>query len=107
VLAIMHGLVLIVTIVIGTETAIGFVFDPSEKDFPFAALTMAAVPFTAMTLLNRPEKGIRPMAESIFAGVFLVAAIYTGLNEGTDNWQSLWTCTAYILLAVTLWWART
>ena len=107
VLAIMHGLVLIVTIVIGTETAIGFVFDPSEKDFPFAALTMAAVPFAAMTLLNRPEKGIRPMAESIFAGVFLVAAIYTGLNEGPDNWQSLWTCAAYILLAVTLWRART
>lgn len=107
VLAIMHGLVLIVTIVIGTETAIGFVFDPSEKDFPFAALTMAAVPFAAMTLLNRPEKGIRPMAESIFAGVFLVAAVYTGVNEGPDNWQSLWTCAAYILLAVTLWRART
>jgi glucan 1,3-beta-glucosidase len=106
-LAIMHGLVLIVTIVIGTETALGFVFDPREKDFPFAALTMAAVPFAAMTLLNRPKKGIRPMAESIFAGVFLVAAIYTGLSEGPDNWQSLWTCAAYILLAVTLWRART
>ena len=59
-----------------------------------------------MTLLDRPKQGIRPMAESIFAGVFLVAAIYTGLNEGPDNWQSLWTCVAYILLAVTLWRAR-
>jgi exo-beta-1,3-glucanase (GH17 family) len=107
VLAIMHGLVLIVTIVIGTETALGFVFDPREKDFPFAALTMAAVPFAAMTLLNRPKNGIRPMAESIFASVFLVAAIYTGLSEGPENWQSLWTCAAYILLAVTLWRART
>jgi len=36
----------------------------------------------------------------------LAAAIYTGFNEGPDNWQSLWTCTAYILLAVTLWRAR-
>jgi hypothetical protein len=106
VLAIMHGLVLIVTTLIGTETALGFVFDPREKDFPFAALTMAAVPFAAMTLLNRPKKEIRPMAESIFAGVFLVAAIYAGLSEGPDNWQSLWTCAAYILLAVTLWRAR-
>jgi glucan 1,3-beta-glucosidase len=106
-LAIMHGLALIVTIVIATETALGFVFDPREKDFPFAALTMAAVPFAATTLLNRPKKGIRPMAESIFAGVFLVAAIYAGLDEGPDNWQSLWTCAAYILLAVTLWRART
>jgi glucan 1,3-beta-glucosidase len=106
VLATMHGLALIVTIVIGTETAFGLVFDPREKDFPFAALTMAALPFAAMTLINRPKKGIRPMAESIFAGVFLAAAIYTGLNEGPDNWQSLWTCAAYLLLAVTLWWTR-
>lgn len=102
-LAVMHGLVLIVTTLIGTETALGFVFDPREKDFPFAALTMAAVPFAAMALLNRPRKGIRPMAESIFAAVLLVAAIYAALSEGPDNWQSLWTCAAYILLAVTLW----
>jgi hypothetical protein len=106
VLAIMHGWILIVTIVIGTETALGFMFDPREKDFPFAALTMAAVPFAAMTQLNGPKKGIRPMAEAIFAGVFLVAAIYAALSEGPDNWQSLWTCAAYILLAVTLWRAR-
>jgi hypothetical protein len=105
-LAIMHGLILIVIIVIGTETALGLMFDPREKDFPFAALTMAAVPFAAMTLLNRPKKGIRPMAEAMFAVVFLVAAIYATLSEGPDNWQSLWTCAAYMLLAVTLWRAR-
>lgn len=105
-LAIMHGLTLVVTIVIGSETAIGLVFDPRDKDFPFAALTMAAVPFAATSLLNRPKKGFRPVTESIFAWVFLVAAIYTGLNEGTDNWQSLWTCAAYMLLAATLWQAR-
>ena len=104
--AIMHGLTLMVTIVIGTETALGLVFDPRDKDFPYAALTMAAVPFAALTLLNRPKKGIRPMAESLFAGVLLVAAIYTGFNEGPANWQSLWTCAAYMLLAVTLWQAR-
>ena len=104
--AIMLGLTWMVTIVIGTETALGFVFDPRNKDFPFAALTMAAVPVAALTLLNHPKKGVRPMAESLFAGVFLVAAIYMGFNEGPANWQSLWTCAAYILLAVTLWRAR-
>jgi hypothetical protein len=67
---------------------------------------MAAVPFAAMTLLDRPKTGIRPMAESIFAGVLLAAAIFTGLNEGPDNWQSLLTCAVYVLLAVTLWRAR-
>jgi hypothetical protein len=42
--------------VIGTETALGFMFDPREKDFSFAALTMAAFPFAAMTQLNGPKK---------------------------------------------------
>ncbi|WGS31517.1 glycosyl hydrolase family 17 protein [Bradyrhizobium sp. ISRA464] len=106
VLATMHGLVLIVTCVIGTATAVGLVFDPRFIDFPFAALTMAAVPFAATTLLNPPKKGIRPMAESLFAGFFFVAAIYIGFNEGPANWQSLWTCAAFMLLAVTLWRAR-
>jgi exo-beta-1,3-glucanase (GH17 family) len=106
VLATMHGLALIVTTVIGTVTALGLVFDPRFIDFPFAALTMAAVPFAAMTLHNPPKKGIRPMAESIFAGVFFIAAIYAGFDEGPANWQSLWTCAAFILLAVTLWRAR-
>jgi hypothetical protein len=78
------------------------VFDPRDKDFPFAALTMAAVPFAAMTLLDRPKEEIRPTAELIFSGVFLLAAVYVGLNEGPENWQSLWTCGAYVLLAVTL-----
>lgn len=105
-LAVMQGFVLIVTTLLGTETALGFVFDPREKDFPFAALTMAAVPFAAVGLLNRPNKGIRPMAESIFAAVFLVTATYTALSDGPENWRSLWTCAAYITLAVTLWGAR-
>jgi hypothetical protein len=105
-LAIMHGLALIVTVAIGTETALGLVFDPRFIDFPFAALTMAVVPFAAMTLLNPMKKGIRPVAESVFAGVFFVAAIYVGFNEGPANWQSLWTCAAYLLLGVTLWRAR-
>jgi glucan 1,3-beta-glucosidase len=105
-LAAMHGLVLIVTVVTGTATALGLVFDPRFFDFPFAALTMAVVPFAAVTLLNPSKKGSRPTAESVFAGVFSVSAIYVGFNEGPANWQSLWTCTAYFLLAATLWRAR-
>ncbi len=105
-LAIMHGLVWTVTIVIGTATALGLIFDPRFIDFPFAALTMAAVPFAAVTLLNPAKKEKRPLAESMFASVFLVAAIYVGINEGPANWQSLWTCAAYLLLALTLWRVR-
>jgi hypothetical protein len=82
------------------------VFDPRYRDFPFASLTMAAVPFATLMLLNRPSEGVRPIAEAVFAGVLAVSALYTVFNEGPDNWQSLWTCAIYALLALTLWRAR-
>jgi exo-beta-1,3-glucanase (GH17 family) len=100
------GAVLIVTTLIGAETALGFVFDPRYHDFPFAALTMAVVPFATLMLLNRPPEGSRPIPEAVFAGLLAGAALYIGFNEGPDNWQSLWTCAMYFLFAVTLWRAR-
>jgi exo-beta-1,3-glucanase (GH17 family) len=106
VLTVMLGAALVVTTLIGAETALGFVFDPRYRDFPFAALTMAVVPFTTLMLLNRPQEGTRPIAEAVFAGLLAAAAFYTVFNEGPDNWQSLWTCAIYFLLAVTLWRAR-
>ncbi len=99
------GASLVVTVLIGSETALGFVFDPRYRDFPYASLTMAVVPFATL-LLNRPQQGVRPIAEAVFAGMLALAAIYTVINEGRDNWQSLWTCAIYVLLAITLWRAR-
>ena len=84
--AMMLGVMLIVTTLIAAETALGFVFDPRYKDFPFAALTMAVLPFSLLTLLNRPKDGARPIAEAAFAGLFAVAALYTGFNVGPSNW---------------------
>jgi exo-beta-1,3-glucanase (GH17 family) len=104
--AVMLGAAVLVTTLIGTETALGLVFDPRYRDFPFAALTMAVVPLSALMLLNRPQNGSRPVAEAVFAGLFAVAALYIGFNEGRDNWQSLWTCGSYGLLGLTLWQAR-
>src|SRR3979490_1702537 len=106
VLTMILGAALVVTTLIGTETALGFVFDPRYRDFPFAALTMAVVPFSTLMLLNRPQEGVRPIAEAVFAGLLAGAALYTVFNEGSDNWQSLWTCAVYFLFAVTLWRAR-
>jgi exo-beta-1,3-glucanase (GH17 family) len=100
------GLALAVTAVIGADTAIGLAFDPRYKDFPFAALTMAVVPFAMLSLLNRPKEGSRPTAEATFAGLLVMTAVYGGFNEGPDNWQSLWTCAIYVLLGATLWRAR-
>jgi exo-beta-1,3-glucanase (GH17 family) len=99
------GISLAVTALIASETALGFMFDPRYRDFPYASLSLAVVPF-ALLLLNRPQKGPRPIAESVFAGLLAISAIYIGYNEGRDNWQSLWTCADYLLLAFTLWRVR-
>jgi exo-beta-1,3-glucanase (GH17 family) len=100
------GFALIVTTLIAAQTALGLVFDPGWRDFPFAGLTMAAVPFWTLTLLNRPKSGERPLAEALFAGLLAASALYILFNEGLRNWQSLWTCAAYLLLGSALWRAR-
>ncbi len=104
--SVLLGVALLVAAVIGSETALGFVFDPRYKDFPFAALTMAVVPFAALMLVNRPQTGVRPIVEAVFAGLLTASAIYIGFNEGPNNWQSLSTCAIYLVFAVTLWQAR-
>jgi exo-beta-1,3-glucanase (GH17 family) len=106
VLTMILGAALVVTTLIGTETALGFVFDPRYRDFPFAALTMAVVPFAMLMLLNRPQDGVRPIAETVFAGLLAGSVLYILPSEGGDNWQSLWSCAVYFLLAATLWRAR-
>src|SRR6202140_932124 len=80
------GAALVVTTLIGAETALGFVFDPRYRDFPFAAMTMAVVPFSMLMLLNRPQDGVRPIAETVFAGLLAGSALYILPNEGADNW---------------------
>jgi len=99
----MLGFTLIVITLIATETALNLVFDARWRDFPFASLTMAAVPIWILASLNRPKSGPRPIAEAVFTGLFVIAAIYIAFNEGADNWQALWTAAAYVLFGATLW----
>jgi exo-beta-1,3-glucanase (GH17 family) len=101
------GFTLIVTTLITAETALSLVFDARWRDFPFAALTMAVVPFWTVAFLNPPKSGARPLAEAVFAGLLAAAALYINFNEGSQNWQSLWTCAAYLVLSITLWRPRT
>ncbi|WP_365859675.1 glycosyl hydrolase family 17 protein [Bradyrhizobium sp.] len=97
------GITLILTTLLATETALALVFDGRWRDFPFASLTMAVMPFFAVAMFNSAESGRRPLAECVFAGLFAVTAPYIALNEGAQNWQSLWTCAAYLVLGITLW----
>lgn len=100
------GLCLALTALLALESALGFVFDPRYRDFPFAALTMATVPLLLVMLFNRPAEGVRPMAEAVFAGALVLSAGYILINEGRANWQSIWTCILYIALGLTMWRAR-
>jgi hypothetical protein len=63
---------------------------------------MAVVPFFAVAMSNTAESGKRPLAEAVFAGLFALSAVWIAFNEGPQNWQSLWTCAAYVVLGVTL-----
>jgi glucan 1,3-beta-glucosidase len=99
-------LILLATTLIAAQTALGFTFDPRYRDFPFASLTMAVLPFASLAILNRPASGQRPIAEAVFGGLLTVTAAYTLFNEGDSNWQSLWSGAVYLLLAATLWQAR-
>jgi hypothetical protein len=101
------GYALIATTLIAAENELSLVFDARWRDFPFAGLTMAVVPYCAIALLNPPRSRTRPLAEAVFAGLFAVAALYIVFNEGSQNWQSLWTCAAYLGLGITLWRPRT
>ena len=102
----MLGITLIVTTVIAAQIALSLVFDARWRDFPFAALTMAVVPFWTLAFLNRSRSGTRPLAEAVFAALFALAAVYIILNEGSENWQAMWTGAMYFVLAGTLWQAR-
>src|SRR5581483_2873027 len=96
-LALLLGAVLLVAVGIGSETALGFVFDPRYRDFPYAALTMALV-----SLQNPRGAGTRQIAENLYAGLLALSVLYIAINETLANWQSDWTCAAYLVLAVTL-----
>ena len=103
---IMLGGTLVVITLIAAVTALNLVFDPRWRDFPYPALTMAAVPLWMVTLFSRSKSSANPKAEAGFATLLGAAALFIVFNEGFANWQSLWLCAAYGLLSVTLWRVR-
>ena len=96
------GGILIAAMLLTFMVALGLVFDPRYRDFPFAPLTAIAVPILTNSLaLPRPQ-GVRGTAELAGATVLVLSVPYIVLNEGFGNWQSLWLCATLIALAVSL-----
>ncbi|MCA1456910.1 beta-(1-6) glucans synthase [Bradyrhizobium sp. BRP22] len=104
--ALLLGAVLLVTALVAVEVALGLMFDPRSRDFPFAGLTMAVVPIWTVALLNRRKLPVCATSEAVFASLFAAAAFYILLHEGVQNWQSLWTSTTLFLLGAALWRSR-
>ena len=53
-------------------------------------------------VFHRANDGARAIAEMLFTAVLVLSSLYIAFNEGLSNWQSLWTCGIYLLLALTL-----
>src|SRR5215475_14032715 len=101
-LAMSAGVILILTMLLALVVALALAFDPRYRDFPFAPLTAAVVPFLVHRLAVRLPKGTRPAAETAGASVLALSVIYILFNEGFANWQSLWVCATLAALSFSL-----
>ena len=92
----------IITMLLAFVVALGLVFDPRYRDFPFAPLTAAIAPFLVHDVMVARSKGVRPAAETVGAVVLALSVFYIVFNEGLANWQSLWLSAALAALALNL-----
>ena len=96
------GGILIAVLLLAFLVALGLVFDPRYRDFPFAPLTAAVLPFVVHGFLVGRAKGSRGVAEMSAASVLALSVVYIAFNESFANWQSLWVCAVLAALAFNL-----
>jgi len=101
-LAIGLGLVLVALTLLAMQAALGLVFDPRYRDFPFPALIAAAVPFAVLKTSWPRLRSLRPCAETVAAATLALSAVYIGFNETVANWQAVWFAAGLLALAVSL-----
>jgi exo-beta-1,3-glucanase (GH17 family) len=110
--ALVLGVLLIALAVLAVQAALGLVFDPRYRDFPFAPLTGATAPLLLVIKRKRAIKGAllarwkrhlqAPAAESAVAATLAASAVYIVCNESFANWQAVWLSAALLALAFTL-----
>jgi hypothetical protein len=105
-LALTLGVLLIVLTVLAVQSALALSFNPRYRDFPFAPLTAAALPFLLLGFVAAPVAGARSRAETIASAVLVPCAVFIIWNETLANWQALWFATALALVAFSLLRAR-
>lgn len=80
--------------------ALGLVFDPRYRDFPFPQLGAAVGPCLALLLIGPQARTAAGAAERVAAALLAASAVFIGFNEGWANWQA--QALALILLAQAL-----
>jgi hypothetical protein len=101
-LAFAAGAILLVVTALALQTALGLVFDPRYRDFTFAPLTAAVVPFAIASVVGGRGHSRVGRAERLAAVILLGSAVYIVLNESIANWQAVWFTAMLAILAVTL-----
>jgi exo-beta-1,3-glucanase (GH17 family) len=106
------GVLLIALAILAVQAALGLVFDPRYRDFPFASLSGATAPLLLVikskpsikgALLARWKRHLQaPAAESAVAATLAASAVYIACNESFANWQAVWLSAALLALAFTL-----
>jgi glucan 1,3-beta-glucosidase len=96
------GVILLVVMLLALVVALSLVFDQRYRDFPFAPLTGAVLPFVVHGFFVGRVKGLRSVADTSAACVLALSVVYIVFNEGFANWQSLWVCAVLTALAFTL-----
>ena len=106
------GILLLALAVLSVQAALGLVFDPRYRDFPFAPLTAATIPLLLATKGRPASKGAllakwkrrlqAPAAETAVAATLAAPAVYIVCNESFANWQAVWFSAALLAFAFTL-----
>ena len=96
------GFLLVVLTLVSLQVALGLVFDPRYKDFPYAPLSAAIGSLFILSLFQNAANAPRAPAEQIAAGVLALSLIYILFNESFLNWQAVWLCGLLAALAFTL-----
>jgi len=99
-LALALGVLLIALALLSVQAALGLVFDPRYRDFPFAPLAGAAIPLLLIGTWRWPPKVA--VAETVMAATLAAAAFYVVVNESFANWQALWFAAGLVAFAFTL-----
>jgi hypothetical protein len=90
---------LLVTVAMAITVALGLVFDPRYRDFPFAPFTGPVVALFIATFASPSGLKREGIAEQTSAALLAGSAIYIFFNEGLLNWQAQWFAALLLLLA--------